>query len=86
MVINQFVRFLKSAVAFAIFDQNGDGYIDEAELLIALQMTNKRGMTDEQLRQIVGALIQKWDRSGDGRLTYPEFRELLTASVATLTL
>ena len=79
-----FVKFL--AVAFAIFDQNGDGYIDETELIVALQMTNKRGMTDEQLQHIVGALMQKWDKSGDGKLTYPEFRVLLTASVASLTL
>ena len=76
------------AVAFAIFDQNGDGYIDETELIVALQMTNKRGMTDEQLQHIVGALMQKWDKSGDGKLIYPEFRELLTnlANQCTLTL
>jgi hypothetical protein len=49
-------------------------------------MTNKRGMTPQQLQGIVASMMREWDKGGSGRLAYSDFRELLTASAASLAL
>lgn len=72
--------------AFSVFDTNCDGVIDRSELLHVLQFTNKRGMTPEQLEQVVDSTIARWDEDGSGCLAYPAFRSLLLASTASLSL
>lgn len=74
------------AVAFRLFDANGDGFIDRSELLTVLQATNKRGMTVAQLAQIVDSTMARWDTAQEGRLAYPAFKSLLSASSAGLSL
>lgn len=74
------------AVAFAVFDANGDGVIDRQELLYVFQLTNKRSMTAPQLEQVVDSTIARWDDRGGGTLSYAAFKSLLLASTANLSL
>lgn len=68
------------AVAFEVFDANGDGFIDEEELLHVLASTNHRNLHEDQLRQIVSSTFSRWDCDGCGRLNYRQFRELCASS------
>ncbi len=69
-----------------MFDSNCDGIIDKRELMDLLNITNKRNLTSEQLRQIADCTIARWDAHGRGGLTFSEFKELLCASAASLSL
>lgn len=55
-------------LSFAALDDNGDGYLDEAELRKVL------GNSEEVKR-----LLSVADKNGDGRIDYKEFCDLLRA-------
>lgn len=80
------LRFFPHAVAFVVFDANNDGVIDKAELLNVLQLTNKRGMTPQQLVQIVDSIMARWDPRGEGKLEYPAFKDMLSTTISNLSL
>ena len=69
-----------------MFDANNDGAIDRTELLSVLQLTNKRGMTQQQLVQIVDSIMARWDPRGQGKLEYPAFKDMLSTTIANLSL
>ena len=69
-----------------MFDTNNDGAIDKNELMHVLQSTNKRGIGDPQLLQIVDAIMAKWDTRGQGMLEYPAFKDMLSSSSMHLSL
>jgi serine/threonine-protein phosphatase 2B regulatory subunit len=70
------------AVAFLVFDTDGDGFIDSGELLAQLEKTNSRGVTPPQLQAIVRSTMAQWDADKDGKLTYEEFKALVGASTS----
>lgn len=69
-----------AAVAFRIFDADEDQYVTHLDLLRWLQATNKRGLSVAQLEQIVHNTMAQFDEDGDGQLSYPEFRTMVSAS------
>jgi serine/threonine-protein phosphatase 2B regulatory subunit len=72
-----------TAVAFLVFDLDGDGFISADELLSQLQKTNTRGLTTSQLQAIVDSTFVLWDGDKDGKLNYEEFKGLVSASTAS---
>lgn len=68
------------AVAFRVFDADEDAYVTSDDLLRWLHATNRRGLSGEQLEQIVGSTLAQFDEDGDGQLCYAEFRQLVCAS------
>jgi serine/threonine-protein phosphatase 2B regulatory subunit len=71
---------LQPAVAFRIYDADDDGFVTRSDILRQLQQTNRRGLSPPQLEQIAGSTVTAFDADGDGLLSYPEFRALLSAS------
>lgn len=59
---------------FKAVDENGDGFIDKAELQ-GLMQENEMALTCEQIRQ----LIQLADINGDGLIDLSEFIQLIAA-------
>jgi len=56
--------------AFRMFDQDNKGYITEADL--ALKINEMKVFANPQ------TIIQRFDRDGDGNLSYQEFRQMVT--------
>ena len=50
------------------------------DLLRQLQATNQRGLSLAQLESIVHNTLAQFDRDGDGRLAYEEFRAMVASS------
>ena len=68
------------AVAFRMYDLNGDGYVSSEELAHTLKTLMGRALSDAQLGQIVESTILQHDTDGDGRLSFQEFMSLLNAA------
>ena len=69
-----------AAVAFRMYDLDGDGYVSPDELAHTLKTLMGRALSDSQLEQIVESTILQHDTDGDGRLSFPEFTSLLNAA------
>ena len=69
-----------AAVAFRMYDLDGDGYVSPDELAHTLKTLMGRALSDSQLGQIVESTILQHDTDGDGRLSFPEFTSLLNAA------
>jgi serine/threonine-protein phosphatase 2B regulatory subunit len=78
--VSRLASITPPAVAFRIYDADDDGFVTRADLLHQLQQTNRRGLAQPQLEQIVGSTLAAFDSDGDGQLSYEEFRALLSAS------
>ncbi|XP_058108949.1 probable calcium-binding protein CML45 [Magnolia sinica] len=60
--------------AFAIFDENRDGFIDAAELQRVMAVLEfKEGMELENCKKMIGV----FDENGDGRIDFGEFKNML---------
>lgn len=68
------------AVAFRMYDLDGDGYVSPEELAHTLKTLMGRALSELQLSQIVESTIMQHDVDGDGRLSFQEFRSLLNAA------
>lgn len=58
--------------AFRVFDRNGDGYVNTAELRHVLTVVGEK-LTDEEVK----LLIKEMDRKGDGKVNYEEFARIM---------
>ncbi|XP_026578673.1 uncharacterized protein LOC113451503 [Pseudonaja textilis] len=58
--------------AFRVFDRNGDGYVNTAELRHVLTAVGEK-LTDEEVK----LLIKEMDRKGDGKVNYEEFARIM---------
>ncbi|KAH3756257.1 protein phosphatase 2B [Pelomyxa schiedti] len=66
----------KLRFAFQVFDEDRDGYISNAELFRVLQLI-LQDIPDTDLQQVVDRTILQANRSGDGRISYDEFKQML---------
>ena len=67
----------KASAAVTVFkeiDADGDGMLTVAELLAAVERTTGK----PQPRVRLSALVERWDEDGDGKLSFPEFKNLLS--------
>ncbi|GFR83231.1 calmodulin [Elysia marginata] len=60
--------------AFKIFDKNGDGYINAAELRHVMTNLGEK-LSDKEVED----MIKEADMDGDGRINYQEFIRMMTA-------
>ena len=67
-------------VAFKVYDMDRDGYISNGELYIVLKMMVGNNLRDQQLQQIVDKTIMEGDKDGDGRLSFDEFTQMVSAT------
>ncbi|XP_075260896.1 uncharacterized protein LOC142352280 [Convolutriloba macropyga] len=69
------------AIAFKVFDRNGDGFVTKAELMHVL-MSLGENLTEDDVLEI----IDEGDKDKDGKLSYAEFRSLLQTQTSELDL
>ncbi|TIA89127.1 hypothetical protein E3P99_02206 [Wallemia hederae] len=70
----------KLKFAFKVYDMDRDGYISNGELYIVLKMMVGNNLRDQQLQQIVDKTIMEGDKDGDGRLSFAEFADMVSAT------
>jgi len=63
---------------FSIYDMDRDGYISNGELFQVIKMMTGSNLNDSQLQQIVDKTINYLDKDEDGRISFEEFRILVT--------
>lgn len=71
----------KLKFSFRIYDFDGDGCISKEELhklLKASLVENSLGIPEEQLSSLVDATFAEADTDGDGRISFEEYRVLVT--------
>ncbi|VAI20727.1 probable calcium-binding protein CML21 [Triticum urartu] len=64
--------------AFAVFDENGDGYISAAELQAVLE---RMGVPEAACMARVQDMIAAHDRDSDGRVDFHEFKAMMAAGM-----
>jgi serine/threonine-protein phosphatase 2B regulatory subunit len=68
----------KLKFAFQIYDMDGDGYISNGELFQVLKMMVGDNLNEVQLQQIVDKTILEADVDRDGKISYDEFRQMIS--------
>jgi len=68
----------KLRFAFRVYDIDNDGQISNGELFQVLKMMVGKNLNDIQLQQIVDKTIIEGDKNGDGRISYDEFKNMVT--------
>jgi len=68
----------KLRFAFKVYDMDGDGFISNGELYQVLHKMVGANLTEAQLQQIVDKTIMEADTDKDGKISFPEFRALLS--------
>ncbi len=68
----------KLKFAFQIYDMDGDGYISNGELFQVLKMMVGDNLNEVQLQQIVDKTILEADVDRDGKISYEEFRQMIS--------
>ena len=69
---------LEFSVAFQVYDIDGDGFISNGELFQVLKMMVGDNLNDVQLQQIVDKTILEGDEDKDGRISFEEFKAMIT--------
>ena len=65
----------KLKFVFKMYDIDQDGFITNGELFTVLKLMVADNLGDVQLQQIVDKTIQRFDKDGDGKISYQEFCE-----------
>jgi len=60
--------------AFSLFDTNGDGHIDKAELKMVLETMEEKNMTDEELDE----MFRDADTNNNGQISFEEFLSIVS--------
>jgi len=68
----------KLRFAFRVYDIDNDGQISNGELFQVLKMMVGKNLNDIQLQQIVDKTIIEGDKNGDGKISYEEFKAMVT--------
>ena len=63
----------RRAVAFKIYDIDGDGFISNGELFQVLKLMVGSNLKESQLQQIVDKTILYTDKDNDGKISFDEF-------------
>eukprot|EP00794_Sanderia_malayensis_P020618 gene20618-22653_t len=69
----------KLRFAFQIYDIDQDGFISNGELFQVLKMMVGNNLKEVQLQQIVDKTILQFDKDGDGKISFPEFCDVVSA-------
>lgn len=59
--------------AFRVFDRDGDGFINDQEMLLTLLGLGETSVSEERVKEIIASA----DEDHDGKLSYPEFVKYL---------
>eukprot|EP00949_MAST-11_sp_MAST-11-sp1_P003922 g3922.t1 len=62
---------------FSLYDISDDGYISEDELQESLRRLVGPHISDRSIADVVRRTIQEYDRDGDNRLSFEEFKEAI---------
>ena len=68
----------KARAGFHAYDADGDGVVDEKDLVATLELILGESVSERQVRRVVDQLKKKFDENGDGVLEEKEFRGLLS--------
>ena len=68
----------KLRFAFQIYDIDCNGYISNGELFQVLKMMVGSNLDDVQLQQIVDKTILEADQDRDGKISYEEFKRMIS--------
>jgi Ca2+-binding EF-hand superfamily protein len=68
----------KLRFAFKVYDIDNDGYISNGELFQVLKMMVGDNLNDVQLQQIVDKTILEGDEDRDGRISFEEFKNMIS--------
>eukprot|EP00029_Vermamoeba_vermiformis_P011509 TRINITY_DN6342_c0_g1_i1.p1 TRINITY_DN6342_c0_g1~~TRINITY_DN6342_c0_g1_i1.p1 ORF type:complete len:183 (+),score=79.34 TRINITY_DN6342_c0_g1_i1:84-632(+) len=68
----------KLKFAFQVYDIDGDGFISNGELFQVLKMMVGSNLNDVQLQQIVDKTILEGDQDKDGRISFEEFKRMIS--------
>ncbi|KAL0480677.1 serine/threonine-protein phosphatase 2B regulatory subunit [Acrasis kona] len=76
----------KLKFSFRIYDFDNDGCIDKEELFKLLEaiVQNSLGIPQEQLHSLVDATFAEADTDGDGKISFEEYRVLVTKHPAMI--
>jgi serine/threonine-protein phosphatase 2B regulatory subunit len=67
----------KERLAFLLYDIDKDGFISENELFEVMKTMVGDNVNDDDLRTMVKSTIKDGDTTGDGKLNFNEFRQLM---------
>ncbi|WBW74934.1 serine/threonine protein phosphatase PP2B (calcineurin B) regulatory subunit [Schizosaccharomyces osmophilus] len=73
----------KLRFAFKIYDIDRDGYISNGELFLVLKMMVGNNLREDQLQQIVDKTIMEVDKDCDGKISFEEFKQVVSNSNVT---
>lgn len=74
------------AVAFRIYDINGDGFVSAEELYRVLKSIIGAAIDDNQLLEIAQRTVDEYDTDKDKQLSFDEFQQVTALHSTTLTL
>lgn len=71
----------KLRFAFKVYDMDCDGFISNGELFQVLKMMVGDNLKEQQLQQIVDKTILYADKDADGKISYEEFKMVITTNL-----
>eukprot|EP01013_Petalomonas_cantuscygni_P041455 TRINITY_DN74157_c0_g1_i1.p1 TRINITY_DN74157_c0_g1~~TRINITY_DN74157_c0_g1_i1.p1 ORF type:complete len:198 (+),score=38.77 TRINITY_DN74157_c0_g1_i1:53-595(+) len=68
---------VKLRFAFDLYDSDGGGTVDEAEMFDVLRKLSPENMADDQVSELVMRTIREVDEDGSGELEFDEFKTVM---------
>jgi len=63
---------------FKVYDMDEDGLVGDGELFVVLRALVDGSLNDEQVESIVDQILHEYDKDGDSKLNFEEFKLMLT--------